>query len=456
MARSSLAPADVAERIRRLGAGVEADARLYSERWQLMRFANNHIHQPHLETTRSISLRVRVDGRFGTATSTDLSDAGFDRLAASALAIARVAPKEPKFPGFPADGTAPRAVAFSRTTAGFTVERAARLAGAALDAARGEIADARIAGAVNVGTEELAVANTSGLVRFTRRTIATASVLVEQLHRDPPASGWAEGSDWAAERLDTRSMGREAAGRVATSPPRTVRPGKYRVLLRPPAMGELLAFLAHLGFNGHGELEGWSCLKKLRNRKVGPRSLTIVDDGRSASSLPQSIDFEGLAKRRVPLIEEGIARGPVTDLLTAGRLGLESTGHGLPPESPWGDWGPTPGHILMEPGDATESEMIRETRRGLLVTRFHYVRVVHPARSLITGMTRDGTYLIERGEVVAPVRNLRFTESVLGTLSGIELAGRRAERTSAESGFPAITAPAILSRSFRFNSATLF
>ena len=123
---------------------------------------------------------------------------------------------------------------------------------------------------------------------------------------------------------------------------------------------------------------------------------------------------------------------------------------------PWGTHGPVPGHLLVRPGDASEDELVRATRRGILVTRFHYVRTVDPASGTITGMTRDGTARIENGEVVGPVRNLRFTESLRTLLAGVEGIGRETRTYSGERGQISQTVPALSAREFRFTSATVF
>src|SRR5208282_2869170 len=157
-------------------------------------------------------------------------------------------------------------------------------------------------------------------------------------------------------------------------------------------------------------------------------------------TIPQAIDYEGTWTAATPLIRNGIAGNVVTDLLTAGRLHRKLTGHAQPPEAPFGDYGPTPSHLLLGAGDASEDELIRETRRGLLVTRFHYVREVDPGRGVITGMTRDGTYVIENGRIAGPARNLLFTESVLTALSGITLLGKERRIYS---GDGTVTAPAL-------------
>jgi PmbA protein len=444
--------------VRGLPEGSAADLRWIESSWTTIRFANGRIHQPHYEWGVYLSYRVADARRLGTATTTDLSPAGLDEVVRSARAVARIAPKEPKFPGFPTESAPrPRPIAFSAATARMSPESATRIARQILAAAEAEAPGARIAGVVNVGTERRRVVNSTGLDRATTTSGAQASVLVDRPDRDPPVSGWSEGAHFDAAQLRPATIGREAAERVASRPPAAVEPGEYRVVLRDSAVSSVLEFLAMLGFGANAEVEGWSCLRGQRGRRIAPESVHLVDDARSRATLPGAIDYEGVATRPTPLIERGVARPAVTDTVTSGRLGRPRTGHALPPESPSGDVGPIPAHLVLAAGDANEEELIRSTRRGLLVTRFHYVRVVDPGRGIITGMTRDGTYRIENGEVVEPVRNLRFTESVLRTLKGTELVGRacRIHNQDGRGGLMS-TCPAILTKAFRFTSATLF
>jgi PmbA protein len=440
----------------RLPAGIEADLRHVEERWETMRFANGTVHQPHVEQLATLSLRVRVDGRLATATSTAVTPAGFDVLARRAIALARAAPPEPKFPGFAGTEARRPASRVLATAPSVSVEQSGRMARDALEAVRAELPDGRVSGAIHVGRQRIEVATTAGLDRTTERSVAQGSVLAEDLARHPAATGWAEGAHFDPRRLDATRLGTEAARRVARAPAQALPPGRYPVILRPPAVAELLSMLAYLGFGAHGEIEGWSCLARQRGRRIAPASVTVVDDATSSRGLPQGIDYEGVGTARRPLIDAGVARGPVLDLVSAGRLGGTTTGHAPPPESPTGDAGPIPTHLEMAPGDASEEEMVRSMRRGVIVTRFHYVRVVHSARSVLTGMTRDGTYLVERGEVTAPVHNLRFTESILATLAGVEAVGRTLARTADERGYLSVSCPALASRAFRFTSATVF
>ena len=446
----------LAEVLGALPRGVAADARLEALRFGTMRFANGRIHQPHLDRSSLLSLRVVESTRIGIATTTDVSSEGTAALIRTARALARVAPPDPKFPTFPADGERLPTIPYSLATARLTPEAHGRLAARALEGARSVLPDARISGAVNAGSEQLAVANTSGLARTARRAFAQASVLVERPDQEPPVSGWSEGAHWDATKLDTFALGREAAETVPARPPVALKPGKYRVVLGGAATAELLAFLGYLGFNVRGDEEGWGCLRGKRGKRVAPATVAISDEPTSRYGLPRAMDFEGIRKAPLALVERGIARGPVFDLRSAGRAARASTGHGPSPESPFGDFGPSPGQIHLAPGDASPEELAKTVRDGVLVTRFHYVRVVHPGQGMITGMTRDGTYRIRRGEVAEPVLNLRFTESVLTALRGIEAVGRQRRCYGSEQGGSSTTNGAIAVGGFRFTSATVF
>ena len=453
--RSARDPVDGS--VRDLPPGTSADLRVTKSAWTTIRFANGRIHQPHLERSTHVSFRVADGLRLGTATTGDASANGLATVREAARTLARVAPVEPKFPGFSSGGGRPLSpVPFSRATATISPEAATRIAERILAAAEHGAPGGRIAGVVNVGGETLRVVNSSGLDRTDVRSVVQASVLVDRPELDPPVSGWSEGGHWDVSALDPERLGREAAERVARSAPESVPPGNYPVVFRGPALAEALQFLGSLGFSGHAEVEGWSCLRRARGKQIAPEFVTLVDDPRSPVTTPQAIDYEGTPTRRFPLVDHGIAGEAVTDLVTAGRLGRKLTGHAFPPEAPWGEYGPDASHLVLSAGDASEDELIRETRRGLLVTRFHYVRVVDPGKGVITGMTRDGTYRIERGEVVGPVRNLRFTDSVLTLLKGIELLGRERCLYAGERGMSCYTTPAAAVRSFRFTSATLF
>ncbi len=178
--------------------------------------------------------------------------------------------------------------------------------------------------------------------------------------------------------------------------------------------------------------------------------MSIWDDATDPLMLGAPFDFEGVPRRRVDLIKDGVFLDAVYDRRTGKEAGLPSTGHALPSPNPEG---PFPLNLFMGTGDASVEEMIRATDRGVLVTRFHYTNVVNPMESSITGMTRDGTFLIEAGEIVGPVRNFRFTQSVLEALQATTMVGRGSEIAS-EFFFSASRVPAVKIEAFNFSGVS--
>jgi predicted Zn-dependent protease len=168
----------------------------------------------------------------------------------------------------------------------------------------------------------------------------------------------------------------------------------------------------------------------------------------------QPFDYEGVPKQRVTLIEKGIAKAVVYDSFTAGREeGKTSTGHSLPAPN---TMGPLPLNLYLASGSASKEDMLASTERGIWVTRFHYTNPVHPVKAVLTGMTRDGTYLIERGEIVRPLRNLRFTQGILEALAGAEMRSAELKLVKAGWGGSATCVPALKTHEFRFTGTTEF
>jgi PmbA protein len=209
--------------------------------------------------------------------------------------------------------------------------------------------------------------------------------------------------------------------------------------------------LAYAGFGAKQFLDGESFLSTRRGQQVAETSVTIADDIHHPKSVGIGFDFEGVPKRRVAVIDRGSATGPVTDHRTARKMGTSPTGH----YSGSNEFGPFASNLVMEPGDGSQEDLIAGVQRGLLVTRFHYVNVLDRPSVLLTGMTRDGTWLIQRGEVAGPVHNLRFTQSVLGALASVRRIGRDLEAFAPDyGGFGSSVAPGIHCESFDFTSRT--
>jgi len=205
--------------------------------------------------------------------------------------------------------------------------------------------------------------------------------------------------------------------------------------------------LGYMGFSALAVQEERSFAEP--GRRVGSELVTIVDDGMDPATLPMAFDYEGVAKQRVSLIEGGVCRDVVYDAQTAARAGRSSTGHGLPAPNPYG---PFPLNMAMAGGSESREELIAGLERGLLVTRFHYTNPVHPKLAIVTGMTRDGTFLVEHGRIVGPVRNLRFTQSYLEAMAGTSAVSK--ERRTLRGDFGGVVVPAIRVESWTFTGAT--
>jgi predicted Zn-dependent protease len=227
-------------------------------------------------------------------------------------------------------------------------------------------------------------------------------------------------------------------------------PGSYPVVLEPYAVGTVLEYLSLAGLSALAVEEGRSFME-LGSQVMGS-NVRIWDDGLDPSGIPSAIDFEGVAKQRVDLVRDGVAVGVVHDSATARRAGIASTGHGLPAPN---TWGPLAWNLFMAGGQASSTESLTEgIERGIWVTRFHYVNIVHPRKAVLTGMTKDGTFLIENGRIGRPIRNLRFTQSIPEAFSRIEAATAETRLTMAEYTGIATRIPALRVGSFTFTGAT--
>ena len=261
-------------------------------------------------------------------------------------------------------------------------------------------------------------------------------------------TGYAEAAAVDASTIDAAALGREAADKArATADAVAIEPGDYPVVLEEYAVVDLLDMLGYLGFSALAVQEERSFFEP--GKRIGSELVTIRDDGRDPSGLPLWFDYEGVAKQRVDLVEHGVCRSVVHDAQTAARAGVTSTGHGLPAPNPYG---PFPLNMIMEPGTSTREELIGGLDRGLLVTRFHYTNPVHPKLAIVTGMTRDGTFLVEGGQIVGPVRNLRYTQSYLTALAGTVAVA--SDRRTLKGFLGGVVVPAVRIEGWTFTGTT--
>jgi predicted Zn-dependent protease len=420
--------------------GVEV---LFLHEWGgLTRFASSSIHQSTWREDTGLRVRVTSDGRIGVAGTNDFSPEGARTAAESAREMAGVVAPDPLFPGLAPADALQDASGFDEDTASATPERRAEgVAELVACCTDGFTA----AGAFETVGSEVAVANTEGQFCWAPTSLASLTTVVTG---GEGGNGFAEVFAAGIDEVDPAAIGRRAADKArASQSPRDLDPGRYPVVLEPAAVSTLVGFLAWIGFGGRQLAEGRSCLSGREGERVAAEAVTIYDDARERGTLGLPFDFEGVPRSRVDLIDHGVFRDGVYDLRTAKQAGKRTTGHALPSPNPEG---PFPLNLFMEPGDASLEQMIGATDRGVLVTRFHYSNVVHPVESTITGMTRDGTFLIEGGEIAHPVKNFRFTQSILEALRDTTMIGRETELAS-EFFFSASRVPGLRIESFNFS-----
>jgi predicted Zn-dependent protease len=430
-----------------LSDGLDVEVALSRTDSALTRFAGSRIHQNTSRLDGEARVRVVLDGQVGVVVTNELSDDGLRDAARRARGIAALTPADPNFPGLTPPGQPYGWTAGAdEETAGCPPLRRAELVAAAL----AELpADVEAAGTMETSVQERAVVTSTGIRVYSAGTRATASVLAQ----GPTSSGWAEAGATAVGTLDCGALGRRAGEKVVLgAEPRAVVPGRYPVVLESGATTNIVQWLGWLAFPGRAYNEERSALCGRIGEQVCSPLVTIVDDALSPHLPGSPFDPEGTATRHTPLIEAGVAVGVAHDRATGAVSGAGSTGHAMPAPNPHGG---VPTHLLMNAGTQTLDELVAGLEHGLYVTRFHYTNVVHPVTTSITGMTRDGTFLVEDGRIVGGVRNLRFTQSCLDALAGCEAVGSDVELAT-DLFYGAALAPAVRLSGFTFTSTTAY
>jgi len=411
----------------------------------LTRFAKNEIHQNVAESSIDVRVRVLVDGRNGVARVNQVDSDSLMGALRLAIDTARAQPGQVDAAPLPSHGTVAPPPVDPATAAAGPDERAAVVA-SVVEAAGKEV---DVFGAFSTSHTRLAIANSNGLWLEAPRTIADLRVVA----MGEDGKGYADQASSRLGDIDAATAGATAVEKAMRTRGATpIEPGAYAVVLEEPAVAELLEYLSFTGLSGLAVEEGRSFMR-LGERVTGD-SIHLWDDGHDPAGLPLAFDFEGVVKRRVDLIEGGVAKAVVHDLASARRAGVEPTGHGLPAPNPSGAWAT---NLFLAGGDATSKEELCErVGRGVFVTRFWYVNTVQPKQSVLTGMTREGTFLIENGKVTRPIKDMRFTQSVMDAFAST-IALTRETKLEPGSDYDLVTAqvvPAMALGSFNFTSVT--
>lgn len=388
---------------------------------QLNRFTHDMPVQNQVLGRACVRVRVRVDGREGSATTGTINEAGVRRAVERAVAVARRMPLPDEAP-LPLPG-----------------EQEYRLRGldpvsidadGTADAVRALIDPCRERGVGAAGIHATTntftyVANSRGLRVCDVDTRADVSLSTYQ----DDGAGWAGQSARTPAELDEARIGSRAVEKAVRSrAPRDLDPGHYTVVLEPAAVSSLLLFAGYKAFGAQQVDEGSSFLSGHLGERVLGENVTILDDVHHPLTVGHTFDRIGVPRRRVELIRDGVAAGMVHDQRTAAKHGCSSTGHSEAQPSPSG---PLPHNLVLTSSDEPAADLIRDVDRGLLVTTFHYTNMIEPTALTLTGMTRNGTFLIDRGEVGHAIKNLRFTQSLVEALRRVTGLGDDASLRSA-------------------------
>jgi PmbA protein len=435
----------IVERVLKFSRAEETEVSVDATTDALTRFANNTIHQNVAEQGISVSVRAVVNGRTARASTNKTDDESLARVARAAEDLARLQPPseillpmlgrqkyEPVRRFYPATGAA-------------TPEDRARAVKCVVDLAAGR--EQVAAGIFSTGVSQSSLATSSGLFSYYEQTRAEFSVTF----LDGDSSGWAKANFGDISLIDPDALAESASRKARESrQPTEIPAGRYTVILEPAAVLDLVGFLFY-DFAATAVEDQRSCFTGRIGKKIFGDNITIWDDVYHPLQAGPPFDGEGVPRQKVLLVDRGVPKNLVYARATAKRLKAKPTGHGfsLPNE-----WGEAPMNLVFAGGKTSTEEMIASTEKGILVTRFWYIREVDPYQKILTGMTRDGTFLVENGKVTGAVKNFRFNQSMIEMLASVEALGP-AVRAAGEESFEMVV-PAMKVRNFHFSEVTKF
>jgi PmbA protein len=455
--------AGIFSRIRKYATADEVECLFYGGHSALTRFANNTIHQNVAEENFGVSVRTVLGGRTARATTNAFDDEGLRRVVQASESLARVQQEDSDLlpvaavAGEGAHPTQAGTTRYFEQTAALTPGERAEAVGKIVSTAQKEKLTAAGIFASSEAVE--GIFNSRGLSDWHRQTSAEISITMLA----PDSSGWQKANSPNVANLNPSALAQIAASKAAKSAaPREIAAGKYTVILEPSAVLDMVGF-AFFDFGGLAILDQRSFLSNRIGTRLFGENITIWDDAAHPLQSGSPFDGEGLRRKRMKLVENGVVQRLVYARASAVKMKkseyadkvgpIEATGHGFPIPNEMGE---APMNIVFEPAAEPETvdQMIASTERGILVTRLWYIREVDPYEKILTGMTRDGTFLVEDGKVVCGLRNFRFNQSLIEMLSNVEQMSTPV-RTSGEEAFDMVV-PAMKVNGFNFTEVTKF
>jgi PmbA protein len=411
----------------------------------LTRFANNAVHQNVAEHGLTVSIRTVCEGRTARATTNRTDEDSLRAAIEASLSLAHSQPKDPRLLPMPGKQRYRSVNRFVKETAALTPEDRARAVRRACDLA---IKNGQVAAGIFASAQmQTAIGNSRGLFAAYRETHAEFSVTMQEGR----AASWAKANAASVRDFDPQKLAQRASDKAHMAVnAREIAPGRYTVILEPAAVLDLVGFLFY-DFAATALEDKRSCLNERMGKQIFGKNISITDDVYHPLQLGAPFDGEGIPRQRVQLVNRGVPENLVYSRSSAKTARKKPTGHGfaLPNE-----YGEAPMNLVFSGGDSSLEKMIASTDRGLLVTRLWYIREVDPYEKIMTGMTRDGLFLVENGRISSAVRNFRFNQSILEMLHNVELLGP-AVRATGEEAFEMVV-PAMKVCDFHFSEVTKF
>jgi PmbA protein len=432
-------------RLAKLQGVPEAEVHIDETINALTRFANNTIHQHVAEQGLVVSIRTVLDGRTARVTTNKVDEDTLRAAIDDCLSLASHQPKDSKLLSLLGKQKYRAVHRFHPPTANLTADERARAVQGACQLAetRGQVA----AGIFSSGQNQSVLVNSRGLSASYRHTSATFSITMQQ----GSAASWAKANAADVREFRPLQLAKIASDKVIRAEnPVELAPGRYTVILEPAAVLDLVGFLFY-DFAATAVADQRSCLSGRVGKAIFGKNITITDDAYHPQQCGAPFDGEGLPRGRVVLVDRGVVKNLVYSRRSAKQAGTKATGHGFPLPNEYGE---APLNLVVVGGKTSVEQMVASTDRGLLVTRLWYIREVDPYEKIMTGMTRDGLFLVEKGKIVSAARNFRFNQSVLGMLRNVECLGA-ARRATGEEAFEMVVPPMKISN-FHFSEVTKF
>lgn len=431
----------------------QSEIMLTTTKSSLTRFANSYIHQNVFVINHNTTIRVVRGKKIGIASVSSLEESSIKKAIDTAIEQADFQKKNPDFKSLPMPKSYKPIDSFIQKTSDMEPEERAQIVKKVI-AEADKHQGLKAFGAISTGAGELCVMNSLGVEAYQASTSSELSIVV----MSDTGSGYAEEIHKDVDKLNIDNAAETATKKSLESQnPIEIEPGEYDVVLEPLAVADIFGAFVQMGFNALAVQEKRSYIEKqvhlVDEQKLLGENISFFDDAFHKDTIGMPFDFEGTPKQRVNLCENGVVKGIVYDTFTANKEGKESTGHALPAK--YMGYGPMPFNLILKNGDASIEDIIASVDRGLLITRFHYLNpYLQPKIALMTGMTRDGTFLIENGKVTKPVKNLRFTESMLKAFSNVAKISKDQKLLGGWIG--TLLVPALLIKNFKFTGTTAF